>query len=246
MDIIPIPHGPNFDGSFKFRFPEWTFFSWGKVDKLVPPPPPSISQYQVGMGIGFGIGIAIVVGVGAFLYWTFRRNSETIQDLLNQIEALKTQNAQLKARTRVNVKENRDLHEMLEEIQDEKEEMTDRILDLEHRTVSLLESITSNNNDAKVQIMKDIYKEQIETLRKENESLMKKYEKLRASLECAICLNAEANSVLRPCGHTMCSACYTQIEKQWVHSPEWNGSVGPTCPFCRREVIEVIPKYGCR
>lgn len=48
--------------------------------------------------------------------------------------------------------------------------------------------------------------------------------------ECPSCLDIEADTIAKPCGHKLCGSCWNKIL-----------SKDPTCPICRNQVIEVIP-----
>jgi len=187
--------------------------------------------------VGFSVA---VVGSGIIYFFWRHKSGRALQ---KELDLLQSDNVQLKTKCRSLLRESRDLRKTNSALIDESKDMSTRIHNLETRTLDLLEAVTSKDNTLQIQLLKEIYKEQILALRAENVVLTKKNESLRDSLECAICFCHEANNLLRPCGHSVCSDCYTEIEKQWMDSSKYYQDFGPQCPFCRREVCEVLPKF---
>jgi len=186
-----------------------------------------------------GLSVVVVTSAAVLFFW----RQKPLNELQKQIEALRIENAQLKTRAGTLVRETRDLRRTNATCVEDNKAMNDRIHTLEHRTLDLLEAITEKESSIQIQLIKQIYKEQIITLRNENAALSKKNESLCDTLNCSICFSQEANCLIRPCGHTLCSDCYKQIEKQWSQSSKYHQNIGPQCPFCRHEVEEVLPKY---
>jgi len=186
-----------------------------------------------------GLSVALVTTAVVLFIW----RQKPIDELQKEIGTLRIENAQLITRSRILVRETRDLRRTNATYVDDNKALTERIHTLEHRTLDLLETITEKEGSIQIQLIKQIYKEQILTLRIENAALSKKNETLCDTLNCSICFSQEANCLIRPCGHTLCSDCYKQIEKQWSQSSKYHQNIGPSCPFCRHEVIEVLPKY---
>ena len=50
------------------------------------------------------------------------------------------------------------------------------------------------------------------------------------AFQCSICCSQDVDSVLIPCGHTMCRSCVQALRT-------------PTCPFDRQQVKGFIPFY---
>jgi len=185
------------------------------------------------------IGLSVAIVTVVYFFW----RQKPISQLQKEIEVLRIENALLKSRARTLVRETRDKRRTNATCVDENRALIDRIHSLEHRTLDLLESITEREGSIQAQLMKQIYKEQIVALRDENLALTKKNETLYETLNCSICYSQETNCIIRPCGHTLCTDCYKQIETQWFNSEKYHNTNGPTCPFCRQKVIEVLPNY---
>jgi len=94
--------------------------------------------------------------------------------LQKEIGTLRIENAQLITRSRILVRETRDLRRTNATYVDDNKALTERIHTLEHRTLDLLETITEKEGSIQIQLIKQIYKEQILTLRNENAALSKK------------------------------------------------------------------------
>jgi len=121
---------------------------------------------------------------------------------------------------------------------------------MENSILALIDTMTNQqappNAPTKFTVLSEIYKEQIASLKEENDSLQKKLETLRNQVDCSICVAQEANCVLRPCGHTLCSECYFEIDRTWSAQRFRIEKEGPPCPFCRQTVVELIPKFRSR
>ncbi len=61
-----------------------------------------------------------------------------------------------------------------------------------------------------------------------------KLEEFHHSSTCAICKENEVSVCLVSCGHMLCVECSESWSKK-THSPK--------CPFCRREIIQLVKMY---
>eukprot|EP01126_Amoeba_proteus_P059802 TRINITY_DN7850_c0_g1_i13.p1 TRINITY_DN7850_c0_g1~~TRINITY_DN7850_c0_g1_i13.p1 ORF type:complete len:140 (-),score=13.70 TRINITY_DN7850_c0_g1_i13:133-552(-) len=114
---------------------------------------------------------------------------------------------------------------------------------LQSRMADLVEAFTKQDENNLTKLLHQIYREQITTLTEENFNLRKKNKSLREELECSICMSQEANCLLRPCGHSLCTECYYQIQRNWAQLNR-GSTGGPPCPFCRQTISDLMPKFN--
>jgi len=69
---------------------------------------------------------------------------------------------------------------------------------------------------------------EVNKLRKESAALKGALESAKLAWTCAICFSAEVNTLLTPCGHTMCASCLSALPNP------------PTCPFERTPIASSI------
>eukprot|EP01124_Arcella_intermedia_P016639 TRINITY_DN23240_c0_g1_i1.p1 TRINITY_DN23240_c0_g1~~TRINITY_DN23240_c0_g1_i1.p1 ORF type:complete len:235 (-),score=36.40 TRINITY_DN23240_c0_g1_i1:36-740(-) len=183
------------------------------------------------------VGVSITALLTISTYYMVRQNP--IDELENEIQSTQIENAQLKIRMRTLKKEITEFRKANSNFLEDNKALIERAHGLEHRSLDLLESITLNEvlSNNQLQLIKQIYKEEIVALTKENETLTEKLRTLQDSLQCLICCDSESNCIIKPCGHSICSSCIKQI----LNQPGKAGS-GTPCPFCRTEIVEVLSK----
>eukprot|EP01124_Arcella_intermedia_P006810 TRINITY_DN14104_c0_g1_i1.p1 TRINITY_DN14104_c0_g1~~TRINITY_DN14104_c0_g1_i1.p1 ORF type:complete len:205 (+),score=15.92 TRINITY_DN14104_c0_g1_i1:199-813(+) len=188
--------------------------------------------------VSFSFGV--VVSSCGYVIWRIRAS----QELKTRLLELRDENTELKEKCRVQIRESRRLRTIHDGLAVESKQTMARIENLDNRTLDLLEAVTSKDATRQIQLVKEIYKDQLNALRNENQSLVTKTEALKNHLICARCNENETNSLLRPCGHSVCGSCYAHLFNAWNQNEfkKYQDS-GPLCPFCKREVVEVLPKY---
>jgi len=198
-------------------------------------------------------GPLLVAGVCALcsglIVYFYRKLERSLSSVEADYSALKQENAQLRNKAKMLLSEIKDHRAKSERLTHEKSDTEQRLRIFESRMIEVLDSVTKQRHDIQVELLKEIYRDQIRALQVENEKLRERLTEVREAIECSVCYAEQANCLLVPCGHSLCSNCYRQIETQWQKNPnryveEANVLLGPPCPFCRNEVRDVMAKYN--
>jgi hypothetical protein len=188
-----------------------------------------------------GIGIIGCVGVcGLFFLGTSFFQSDN--QLRADVKAKDEEIARLNTQTRQLILHSSNLKKKSDRLQEENDRVLVRVQSLENKLLELVSSVINQNPSGQLNLVKSIYKEQIIELAEENARLKKKNEVLREELYCSVCMSQETNCVLRPCGHSICTECFYEIRRR-ADSLSNSKNKLPLCPFCRNEVVEVMPKF---
>lgn len=189
---------------------------------------------------------ALCTGIVVYMY---RKMEGAVKSAEADVLALKQENSQLRNKLKLLLSEIKDLRTKNERVGHEKHDLEQRLRIFETRMIETLEAVTKQRHDAQVELMKEIYRDQIRCLSSELDKMQERLSEMRDALDCSVCYAEQANCLLIPCGHSLCASCYRQIEAQWQKSAnryneQDNTILGPPCPFCRHEVRDVMAKYN--
>ena len=86
----------------------------------------------------------------------------------------------------------------------------------------MLEGVEEYTNSFNVEELTEEYRENTQKVNEYRE-VFKSLKELEKFV-CAVCLEAPCDTFLDPCGHTVCSACATRVDKK--------------CPYCRGTIFK--------
>jgi len=226
----------DFLGSIKFE----------SLDNLATAPPvntvqPSFRDWNELKGPLIGVGIVLAAGALFYYLWNHKTTSSQLQE---EYETLREENVRLRIQSRHLLAYTKDLKKKNGQLADENTKVSERIQRLENRMMDLVEAMTKKDDNLQVKLLQQIYREQITALVEENASLKQKNDSLRDELDCSVCMVQEANCILRPCGHSLCTECYYEIQRNWTQHNRDPKLIGPPCPFCRQTIIDLMPKFN--
>jgi len=208
-------------------------------EKLTSTPQPVEPILSVGQQKWWVKGIGIALAVGGIAVYFYGSNSQRLANLRNENSQLQSDFMSAKKELKDGERKSDMFFEKNNELASSNSELVDRINQLENRLMDLLEAIAANNNAAQQRLITQIYREQIQQLHSKIVTLQTKNKKLHNKMACLTCSSQEANYLLRPCGHTTCSKCYTQLKNlpSSIHGGQ------PNCPFCKQQIVEACQKY---
>eukprot|EP01130_Rhizamoeba_saxonica_P013375 TRINITY_DN5708_c0_g1_i1.p1 TRINITY_DN5708_c0_g1~~TRINITY_DN5708_c0_g1_i1.p1 ORF type:complete len:239 (+),score=48.21 TRINITY_DN5708_c0_g1_i1:40-756(+) len=183
----------------------------------------------------YSLGIITVAGLGYHYMKSYR-------GVRNENERLASNNTQLDTEKQKVTEQNNRLKNDNEFLREESTKLGHRLEIMESRLMDMVETFTNQSSTDfshdQVEMIKKVYREQLESSRYQNTKLREKIERLENVLYCSICLGSESNAVLVPCGHCVCFDCHNEIEKKAIAEHKET-----LCPFCRAVVTQAIPKY---
>lgn len=219
----------------------WGAF-WDSPKPLPPPPKPP----EINWTLCLGVTAAALAAVSFFFIWS--------RKLMAQMEGQLQNIAQENQRTKAEQYEQlmlyaKDLKSKNNRLAEEIDNLSKRRAQTESSMHNLIAALsappeTGPSQTNSLLALDAIYREQITALREENDALKQQYQQLRREQDCSICTAQEPNCLLRPCGHTMCTECFYEIQTRWYQNQgRYDDAGGMPCPFCRAPVTEMIPKF---
>jgi len=185
------------------------------------------------------LGPVVVIVVGCI--YCYSSTSLQLKQAKSKAKRLSKENTHLSTQSRQLYLHSSNLKKKADQLQEENDRALLRSQTLEAKLLELVSTILTQNPSTQLQLIKSIYKEQVLELSSENSRLKNKIDCMRGELECSVCMSQEANCLLRPCGHSICTECYYEIRRSMsILEPH---SKLPLCPFCRKEISELIPKF---
>jgi len=221
----------------EFKFSRFWSGLW-ESPKPLPPP-------EINWVLCVGVATAIAA-ISVFFLWT--------RKLVSQVEGQLQNITQDNLRTKAEQYEQlmlyaKDLKSKNNRLCEEIDNLSKRRAQTESSMHNLIAALSAPQDAGSKQstsllALDAIYREQMNSLKEENDALKQQNTQLRREQDCSICTSQEPNCVLRPCGHTMCTECFYEIQTRWFQNQgRYDDAPGMPCPFCRATVTEMIPKF---